>query len=236
MWVSVAEGTLIHLLVADSINHTHHCLRSKQHWRTRSAWWLCVNWCTQVCVRDTRVYTFWEFRSVDRVEEILTCDRRASQRSNLVRVQTSTETPPRNWDRRSGQQKLTSIRDVWYQRLDWETGISCRWQQVTAKWPVTWSPELRPEPVIRQLPYFILCWHYWFNLCAVLIVYGVNFIIRHPSCSVPVWFLLWNRSFFYMFNVNYSVSYEPISLYICISWRFMQLRTTTQHTRVWVLP
>jgi len=33
-----------------------------------------------------------------------------------------------------GNKKVTSVRDQWYQQLDWEAGISCRWQQVQLKY------------------------------------------------------------------------------------------------------
>ena len=53
--------------------------------------------------------------------------------------------PTRNWDRRTGQQKLTSMCGLWYQRLDWKAGISNIWQQLSAKSRST----ARPVPWIR---------------------------------------------------------------------------------------
>jgi len=39
-----------------------------------------------------------------------------------------------------GNKKVTSKCDYKYQRRDWESGISCCWQQVSAKSQDTWLP------------------------------------------------------------------------------------------------
>jgi hypothetical protein len=47
--------------------------------------------------------------------------------------------------------KMTSICELWYQRLDWEARISLRLQKVSETSRVTWSPVLPPEPITSLL-------------------------------------------------------------------------------------
>ena len=77
---------------------------------------------------------------------------------------TAFTSPPETVMGEVGNRKVTSIRNLWYQRLDWEAGISCRWQQVSAKSRVTWSPVLRPETITRRLPHFVV-YELWLQLC-----------------------------------------------------------------------
>ena len=61
------------------------------------------------------------------------------------------DAPCWNCKRGRGNKKVTSICNRCYQRLDWEAGISCWWQQVSTK-----SRVLRQELIARRLFYFLL--------------------------------------------------------------------------------
>jgi hypothetical protein len=117
-----------------------------------------------------------------------------------------------------GNKKVTSIHDPQYQPLDWEASISSWWQQVSWKLQIKWSPVLRPEPVTRRLLHFVLTFLAQFGHTIVSVLWGV-FIMGHPCCCEGIFsFLLWNCSFFYMCNINYSILLLRFSFYICMYW------------------
>ena len=55
-----------------------------------------------------------------------------------------------------GNRKVTSICDLWYQRLDGKADISHGWQKVSVECQGMWLPMLRPEPTTRRLLYLVL--------------------------------------------------------------------------------
>ena len=88
-----------------------------------------------------------------------------------------------------GKKLVISIRDVWYQQLHWEAGISCRWQQVS----------------VRSRFHYCLCWAGNNHKTAAEFEWSISAQI---ICSFTVWVyressvLLCGGKFYFFFFVE----------------------------------